>query len=118
SKKIKIKKMQVQVLSLDGTTQVYSVQAEQSIQELKYQISKQFGLDEGMLTLVQNGCAQGNNEKVADDSTYYLSLKLLGGKKKKKKNPILVRKNLSINISQQNVGLQIIIMQMDQEKLH
>ena len=37
------------------------------------------------MTLVNNGCISTSLEQVTDDSTYYLSLKLLGGKKKKKK---------------------------------
>ena len=50
------------------------------------------GFDVDMMSLVNNGFIAPNTEAVADDTTYYLSLKLLGGKKKKKKKSYTSKK--------------------------
>jgi len=59
---------------------------------LKNAIASEMSLEYGMMNLVSNGMMTVDTEKVINDVTYFLSLKMEGGKKKKKKRSYTSKK--------------------------
>ena len=59
---------------------------------MKNAIASEMSLEYGMMNLVSNGMMTVDTEKVINDVTYFLSLKMEGGKKKKKKRSYTSKK--------------------------
>lgn len=78
------------VLNLQGNSLVYDVQADQTIEDLKFEISQKYGLDEESMMLIGEGVELDDEMLVAQSGLAELNIETeikgegKGGKRKKK----------------------------------
>ncbi|CAJ0579322.1 unnamed protein product, partial [Mesorhabditis spiculigera] len=73
------------VRTVEGATLTVSTEADDTVGTLKLRLAESQGIPAEGQRIISNGCQLEDDEGLNEESTYHLSLRLLGGAKKRKK---------------------------------